>query len=582
MIRATGILLAAWLCTSLCSAQTGQRDLTVAGPARRALVIGNDAYQHVSPLRNAVNDARDLTAKLETLGFETVVATDVDLRAMEQAIDGFISSIRPGDVALFHFSGHGVQADQENYLIPTSFELRDRASLRYDAYSASKLQDRLDEAGAQLSLVFLDACRNNGFGGSRSAGGLAPMNPAHGSFIAFATGPGKTADDNPSGRNGLFTGVLLETLEQPGLELTDVFRQVREQVSAKSEGRQVPWTISSVLGRFYFDESAAATAPLPVDDASIELAYWQSIQQDDSREGYESYLRRYPDGTFAELARLKLERLDGEPAPSAAEVRVNPADGADYVWISAGSFTQGCVEGDSACKDDELPRREVEITRGFWLAKTETTVARYKAYADRNKLQMPPFPGYIAPLLPLLPPVAPGFNLGWKLEDHPITNVSWNEAKAYCEAAGGRLPTEAEWEYAARGGRDGEPYPWGSNISRDQANFGADNGGSGAAEGADKWVNTAPAASFPANGFGLHDMAGNLWEWTADAYASDAYKGGPAQDPTGPASGTDRVLRGGAWDNPARALRSSDRNHFHPAAVNPWIGIRCAVNSLPE
>lgn len=90
----------------MCSAQTGQRDLTVAGPARRALVIGNDAYQHVSPLRNAVNDARDLTAKLETLGFETVVATDVDLRAMEQAIDGFISSIRPGDVALFHFSGH--------------------------------------------------------------------------------------------------------------------------------------------------------------------------------------------------------------------------------------------------------------------------------------------------------------------------------------------------------------------------------------------------------------------------------------------------------------------------------------------
>jgi uncharacterized caspase-like protein len=108
--------------------------------------------------------------------------------------------------------------------------LTDRASLRYDAYSASKLQDRLNEAGARLSMVFLDACRNNGFGGSRSAGGLAPMNPAHGSFIAFATGPGKTADDNPNGRNGLFTGILLETLGRPGLELTDIFREVRARV----------------------------------------------------------------------------------------------------------------------------------------------------------------------------------------------------------------------------------------------------------------------------------------------------------------------------------------------------------------
>lgn len=311
---------------SAAPAQASERDLTVVGPARRALLIGNDAYERVSPLRNAVNDARDLAAKLERLGFETVIATDVDLREMEQAIDGFMQSIQPGDVALFHFSGHGMQADQENYLIPTNFELRDRASLRYDAYSASKLQDRLDEAGAQLSLVFLDACRNNGFGGGRSVGGLAPMNPAHGSFIAFATGPGKTADDHPAGRNGLFTGVLLEALDQPGLELTDIFRQVRERVSTQSGGRQAPWTISSVLGRFYFDGSAPLAEPGP-DAASVELAYWASITDSDDPHVFEAYLRRYPKGSFAELARVRVEALAGSPIPEPGTVRVNPANG---------------------------------------------------------------------------------------------------------------------------------------------------------------------------------------------------------------------------------------------------------------
>jgi sulfatase modifying factor 1 len=172
-------------------------------------------------------------------------------------------------------------------------------------------------------------------------------------------------------------------------------------------------------------------------------------------------------------------------------------------------------------------------------------------------------------------------------ERHPVVCVSWNDAQAYVrwlsERAGVRyrLPSEAEWEYAARGGQRNQPYPWGAAVSRDKANYGADNGGAAAAEGADKWLGTAPVASFPLNGYGLYDMAGNVWEWTADWYAADAYAGGPAKDPTGPATGTDKVLRGGAWDNPARALRSSDRNHFHPASVNPWAGMRCVVDELP-
>ncbi|MBI1353510.1 MAG: SUMF1/EgtB/PvdO family nonheme iron enzyme [Acidobacteria bacterium] len=578
MRRALLLLVLSLTATAVCAAQSpSTRDLTLTQPTRRALLIGNDSYQHVRPLRNAVNDARDLNARLERLGFDTIIGTDLDLRGMEQAIDAFIRSIEPGDVALFHFSGHGLQSDQENYLIPVDFELRDRASLRYEAYSAAKLQDRLNEAGARLSLVLLDACRTNGFDGSRGATGLAPMNPAHGSFIAFATGPGKTADDNPDGRNGLFTGVLLETLDQPGLELTDVFREIRERVSARSEGRQVPWTISSVLGRFYFDpnetqglpaaHAAEVSAP---PSANVDIAYWSSIRDSSNPQAFQSYLSRFPDGEFADLAKLRLDELgaasSGGPKPS--EVRVNPADRQEYVWIPGGAFQQGCIPGDGACREDERPRRQVELEQGFWLRRTETSVAEYKAYAKTSRKPMPPAPGYLPPLLPLLPPVALGFNPGWKLTDHPISNLDWQQAADYCrEAAGGRLPTEAEWERAARGGRDGQAYPWGDAVSRDKANYGADeNSGAGKAEGGDRWVNTAPVASFPANDYGLYDMAGNLWEWTSDPFGD----------------GTERVVRGGAWDTPASALRSSARSHYSAAAQNMWVGFRCAVADIPK
>jgi uncharacterized caspase-like protein len=172
---------------------------------------------------------------------------------MEESIDRFVSSLSPGSVGLFHFSGHGMQIDQENYLIPVDFELKDEASVKYDAQSASKLHDRMARSGSRLNIVILDACRNNGFATSRSgSAGLAAMHAARGSFIAFATAPGATASDNPGGRNGLFTGYLIEALHTPGLKLDEVFNQVRENAYAASGNKQLAWTSSSVIGDFYF------------------------------------------------------------------------------------------------------------------------------------------------------------------------------------------------------------------------------------------------------------------------------------------------------------------------------------------
>ena len=175
---------------------------------------------------------------------------------MEGAGESFVGKLSPQSEALFHYSGHGLQIEQENYLVPVDFQLKDAASVKYDAVSASKLHDRMAATGSKLNIVILDACRTNGFSSSRSSGsGLAAMNAARGSFIAFSTAPGRIAADNPEGRNGLFTGYLLEALRVPGLPLDEVFNRVRENTYSASNGIQVPWSSSSVIGRFYFSPS---------------------------------------------------------------------------------------------------------------------------------------------------------------------------------------------------------------------------------------------------------------------------------------------------------------------------------------
>ena len=246
----------------VCGLSVGQAQSPPAGSPgekRVALVIGNDTYQHAPRLRNAANDANDLGAALRDLGFDTEVVVNADQRGMETAFDRYISRLSPGCVAFFHYSGHGLQVDQENYLIPTDYRITDEASVRYDASSASKLHDRVAGAGVALNVIVLDACRNNGFRTARSAGaGLAAMNAARGSYIAFSTAPGQIASDNPRGRNGLFTSYFLEALKVPGLKLDDVFNRVREQVYQASNQKQLAWTSSSVIGDFRFNRTGSA------------------------------------------------------------------------------------------------------------------------------------------------------------------------------------------------------------------------------------------------------------------------------------------------------------------------------------
>ena len=222
----------------------------------------------------------------------------------------------------------------------------------------------------------------------------------------------------------------------------------------------------------------------------------------------------------------------------------------------------GCLIDDDKCRDAERPRHQVEITEGFWIGATEVTVRAYKRFLGYRRR-----------------PPHPSFNADWLFDDHPIVSVTWQEAKTFCEWAGGRLPTEAEWEYAARGGTPGWKYPWGVTLSRENANYGKEECCGGWAEDADTYKYTAPVKSFGPTKHGLYDMAGNVMEWCSDWYDEKYYSSSPAVDPQGPTSGKSHVLRGGDWNNPPDALRTSFRMpRSEPGKRADNVGFRCVLD----
>jgi len=235
------------------------------------------------------------------------------------------------------------------------------------------------------------------------------------------------------------------------------------------------------------------------------------------------------------------------PGTDIGEERVNPLDGAKMVWVSAGKFLRGSKRGDKS----EQPQRKIDLD-GFWMYKTEVTVAQYRIFCQATGHQMPKEPR-------------------WKWQDdYPIVNVSWEDALTYAQWAGAALPTEAEWEKTARG-TDGRVYPWGNEWDACKC-VNSTNSGGGA----------KPVGSFPtgASPYGCLDMAGNVWEWCADKCDFSYYKDAPVRNPTGPATGTTRVVRGGSWvDDDPVAFRAAPRTGFDPALWNSSLGFRCVLRS---
>lgn len=269
-----------------------------------------------------------------------------------------------------------------------------------------------------------------------------------------------------------------------------------------------------------------------------------------------------------------------QPSP-----RVNPIDDATLVRVPAGEFVMGNDVADidrmwrrlgwdpnwKQHTRSEQPAHRVRLD-GFWMYRDLVTVAQYRKFCGATSRQMPQVPTW-----------------GWK-ENHPVVNVSWVDAKAYCAWAKGRLPSEAEWEYAASGGKGRTTFIWGNDLPRDRkvANLADESFRRAKYYGPsfrnfqnydDGYPYTSPVDAYPANGLGLRDMTGNVWQWCEDRYAADYYRNSPISNPKGPAQGSRRVLRGGAFDTPPEMTRVNRRLSNNPDVRQEEKGFRCVQDA---
>ena len=574
---------------------------------RVALVIGNGKYQFNNTLKNPVNDAADIAASLQRNGFTVTILTDAGRAAMEKAVRDFGAALKgPDAVGLFYYSGHGAQAEGQNYLLPVDADIQDVDELRYKAVDAESVLAKMRSAGNKLNIVVLDACRNNPFPGSSRAAekGLSVVRvKVPESVIVYATDPGSTAADG-TGRNSPFTAAFIASMEEPGLDISVVMKRVTSRVQADTGGAQTPWVSTNLTRDFAFKPasgsgSAAAAAPsvpskpkmtvtksygaisvtartagtLYLDGVELgALGAGASARLDDVEAGERSLEIRYADGkretsrttvsgggtasaAFAYVVAAPAVKPEGTPTTLRGEINVK-----------GGAFRMGSDTGES----DEKPVHEVRVS-DFLMMKTEVTQKDYAALMGANP--------------------ASGYGVG---DSYPVYNVSWYDAVGYanklserdglkrcytisgtevsCDwsANGWRLPTEAEWEYAARGGTQTKGYTYAGSNDVNAVAWNSGNSGS----------STHPVGGKQANELELCDMSGNVWEWCWDWYGS--YASGAQTDSRGAASGSSRVFRGGGWLFDASYARTAYRfDVLDPSYRIVNLGFRLVRPSSP-
>jgi len=324
-----------------------------AGAVRVALVIGNDTYQKVSPLRNARADARAMAQSLERAGFRVTLRIDAGERAMKEAVRTFKAQIAGGGAeAVFFFAGHGVQLGGGNYLLPADIGSDNEEQVKDDAVSLQRVLDDMQEQKARFALAIIDACRNNPFRSSgRAIGGrgLAPTTAASGQVVLFSAGAGQLALDRLNERdthpNGLFTRIFLREMERPGIAVDQLLRNVREEVVqlAKSVGHeQVPALYDQAIGRFYFRPPTAGTQTASfsqevrpaTNPLQLEMMFWDSVKASTNADDFEEYKNRFPEGQFVGLADNRIRVLTQTSKPPAAppvQLAVAPSSAQTFV-----------------------------------------------------------------------------------------------------------------------------------------------------------------------------------------------------------------------------------------------------------
>ena len=304
---------------------------SLAAPAadRVALLIGNNTYG-TSPLRNAVNDARDLADALKELGFHVILRENASRKDMIEGIREFGQAIDGASTALFFYAGHAMQFKDRNYLVPIDAAMGSEEDVTFFSVEIGQIFDRMDRARTRFNFIILDACRDNPFASSfkLTSAGLAQMSSPSGTLIAYATSPGSVAADG-FGRNGMYTKHILQNIKVPDLPVEIMFKRVREGVERETRKLQTPWDSSSLKGDFTFAGGSGARGPAtaaagPSADMTlqIEREFWVSVRDSSRPEDIRAYLDKYPSGSFASIAKNRLDALvrpnriaAAEPAP---------------------------------------------------------------------------------------------------------------------------------------------------------------------------------------------------------------------------------------------------------------------------
>ncbi len=231
-------------------------------PKRLALVIGNTAYQHVDKLYNPVNDARAMDDVLRDLGFDVLRFEDVTQKEMKRAIDTFGARLKEYDIGLFYYSGHGLQVNGVNFLVPVDADITSKHHVEYHCVNAERVFAHMEFAANPTNIIILDACRDDPFhtSAAKSMGGgngLAFMQAPSGTLIAYATSPGRVAFDDPNKQNSLYTAALLQHIEEPNIPVLEMFQRVRKTVREDTNNQQTPWESTSLTGNFYFQRMSS-------------------------------------------------------------------------------------------------------------------------------------------------------------------------------------------------------------------------------------------------------------------------------------------------------------------------------------
>lgn len=566
-------LLAILVTTCICSCPAAAESVR-----RVALVIGIGAYENVGRLANPAKDAAAMSAMLRDLGFEVTEGIDLDFRRFTEKLREFGRKAAGADLGFVFYAGHGIQVDNENWLLPKDAKLDDRLDLEYEAINADALLRAMGSAKGRVLL--LDACRDNPFrqgflsvANARSVSrGLARLNTADtGTLIAFATSPGAVAEDGTTAgsANSPFTAALLTNMSTPGLEIRQMLTRTRQQVIAATGGRQTPWENSSLVADIYLAGVPAVRSPERLDEA-----FWNAIRDSQDPADFKVFLRRFPNSSFAADARRHYTDLaKAMGAEESIDTVLRPMKDCptcpEFIQLAAGSFIMGASSDDESALDNERPAHRVEVS-AFAMTRYPITFEEFDACVDAGGCATRPSDN------------------GWGRGLRPVINVSWYDAHAYSiwlsqrTGQSYRLPSEIEWEYAARADTIGVRF-WGDDPAEACAYANVYDRTAVKTESfvwnphacSDGFSHTSPVGSLKPNPWGFGDMIGNVWQWVADCWVDD-YSSATGAIAAADRECSERVARGGSWISEPSAARSSTRLRLDVVDKDIHIGFRLA------